>query len=185
MRGFSFFLILGLFLCLFFGLSFLNQESPGPLSPAHSFLEGVENCNQCHTPDHKNQENKCITCHPEITERITQNRGYHKDKAKDCNSCHLEHQSLNWKLTVMDISEFDHEETGYPLKFSHSNIKDCFTCHRQEISLPREISRSFLMMQSGCKSCHPSPHPGRQQNCRVCHSARSWKVDLWNRRGPQ
>jgi len=183
MKRFSFFLILGLLPCLASSSVRLIQESPGPLSQAHSFLEGIEYCNQCHTPDHKSQENKCLACHSEIAERISQNRGYHKDKTEDCTSCHLEHQNLNWKLTGMDITEFDHDETGYPLKFAHSNIKDCLACHRQEISYPREKSRSLLLMQSGCKSCHPSPHPGRQENCRVCHDARSWKVDIWNKRG--
>ena len=183
MRGFLVFLILGLIPCILFGRTQVNQESPGPLSQAHSHLEGAQNCNQCHTPDHKNQENKCLSCHSEIVERISEKRGYHKDKAEDCTVCHLEHQRLTWKLTGMDITEFDHDETGYPLKFSHSSIKDCFACHKQEISLSREKSRSFLMVHSGCKTCHPSPHPGRQENCRICHDARSWRVDIWDKRG--
>jgi len=183
MRRSSFFLILGLLPFFYFGLSVLNQESPGPLSQVHSHLEGAQNCNQCHTPDHKNQENKCLACHLEIADRISQNRGYHKDKEKDCTLCHLEHQGLTWKLTGMDITEFDHEETGYPLKFAHNEIDDCISCHRKEISHPREKSRSFLLLQSGCSSCHPTPHPGRQDDCTVCHTVRSWKVDIWDRRG--
>jgi hypothetical protein len=30
-----------------------------------------------------------------------------------------------------------------------------------------------------CTLCHRSPHFGRQQNCRECHSGKSWRVAPW------
>ena len=46
------------------------QLSPGDLTTAHSHLDGISNCTQCHVLGNKVSSEKCLVCHTEIKERI-------------------------------------------------------------------------------------------------------------------
>jgi hypothetical protein len=62
-------------------------------------------------------------------------------------------------------------------------VTDCRACHRKDNTFPRERSRSYLFLRTGCQACHVSPHPGRQDLCLKCHTQVSWRVDHWRRGG--
>lgn len=157
------------------------DDAPGPLSPAHKDSPGLKNCVQCHSDELEVIPQKCLVCHQEIASRISANRGYHRDKAEDCVSCHTEHEGEKTKLVDLDIHDFDHEETGHTLLGRHKTINDCLKCHREENSFPRKTTYSYLMKESRCLSCHETPHPGHQDSCQVCHSQKNWRVDIWGR----
>lgn len=159
-----------------------NQDAPGPLSAVHFDSPGLQNCQKCHSPNMETDDRKCLACHTEIASRISSKRGYHRDKSEGCALCHPEHQGKEAKLIVMDILDFDHDETGYTLKDAHQKVKDCSACHRKNNSIPRVKTKSFLLKDSRCLSCHQSPHPGRQDQCQTCHSQKNWRVDIWSSR---
>lgn len=160
---------------------FTVDDAPGPLSRAHRVSPGLKNCSQCHNDDLEVVPQKCLACHQELASRISADRGYHRDKAEDCAVCHTEHEGDETKLVYLEVEDFDHEETEYPLLGKHKTIAECGRCHKKENSLPREFTRSYLMKDSRCLSCHEPQHPGQQDNCQVCHGQNNWRVELWRR----
>ena len=60
------------FLLLVFGslAPLLGQMSPGPLSRAHSNLDGPLNCAKCHAFGIGRAEFRCLDCHKEIDQEI-------------------------------------------------------------------------------------------------------------------
>ena len=156
------------------------EDAPGDLSLAHSVNPGIKNCMKCHNEDFEVPAQRCLYCHQEIAQRISEMRGYHQDKGEDCAVCHSEHQGKDAKIVEFDSEDFDHAETGHKHKGAHKNISDCRLCHRKEISYPRIKTQSYLINDPGCPSCHRPPHPGRQEVCLACHSQRNWYVDIWN-----
>ena len=159
-----------------------TQEAPGLLSSAHADSPGLQNCQKCHSPTMEIDDKKCLSCHTEIAERIASNKGYHKDKNEGCPVCHAEHKGNEASLIVWDIRDFDHDETGYILKDAHRKVKDCASCHSTNNAVTREKTKSFLLKDSRCLSCHRSPHPGRQDLCQTCHTQKNWRIDIWSRK---
>ena len=180
------------FLCIpifFFSLYLGAQEafdisdSPGDLSAAHQDSPGIKSCNKCHNEDLEVPPGRCLSCHQEISTRISENRGYHRDKGEDCRICHTEHQGAEEPIVYLDPEDFDHEETGTILEGIHKDVKDCFRCHRKDNTLARKKTRSYLFKDFGCTVCHNSPHPGQQEKCQTCHNQKNWEVDIWIRGG--
>ncbi|MFC2165317.1 hypothetical protein ACFLT2_10015 [Acidobacteriota bacterium] len=161
---------------------FTTDDAPDELSLVHSESPGLKNCLKCHTDELEVPAKKCLACHTEIAQRITQSRGYHQDKNEDCAVCHSEHQGKEGKIVDLDPEDFDHEETGYAFKGAHTKVKNCRNCHRKENTFPRKKSLSYLMKDTGCLTCHQSPHPGNQDVCLSCHSQDNWYVDIWDQR---
>jgi hypothetical protein len=177
-------LLITLFLCFSCGFmgtqqTLENQDAPGPLSAVHSDSPGLQNCQKCHSPKMEIDDNNCLECHTEIASRISSKQGYHRDKIEGCGLCHPEHQGKGTKLIAMDILDFNHDETGYILKGAHQTVKECSVCHKKSNSLPREKTKSYLLMDSRCLACHLSSHPGRQDRCQTCHTQKNWRVDIW------
>ena len=159
------------------------SDSPGDLSAAHQDSPGLKNCSKCHNEDFEVPPAKCLSCHQEISIRISQNRGYHRDKKEDCIVCHSEHQGPDEPIVYLDPDDFDHEETGEILEGAHQQVDDCNLCHRKDNTIPRKKSRSYIFREYGCSVCHTSPHPSRQKKCLACHNQKSWEVDIWLSRG--
>ena len=152
------------------------QKMPGPLSASHASKPGEGDCSACHVSPGKTGPAKCLACHTEIASRIAAHRGFHRDKAEDCGVCHAEHQGRQADLLNLDPADFDHAETGADLQGAHLKVKSCETCHAPANVLPRKFGRSYLLKAAGCKGCHQSPHPGRQDRCLSCHDQDSWFV---------
>src|SRR5689334_18797029 len=79
------------------------QISPGPLSKAHSFLDGATNCTSCHKV-RAQATLKCLECHTEIAARISAGRGLHArlvapgTASQTCAKCHSEHNGATFPL---------------------------------------------------------------------------------------
>ena len=138
--------------------------SPGPLSKAHSQLEGIANCQKCHEPGRALASAKCLGCHKPVAERMAGRRGVHRDVAGKCEGCHAEHRGVATDLRPLDVQRFNHAtETGYALDGRHGPLsRDCARCHK---------TRSFLNAPTACAACHQDPHKGALgTTCSTCHS---------------
>jgi len=151
------------------------QLSPGDLSDAHSHLEGISNCTQCHVLGNKQSNEKCLACHKEINERISAQKGYHSSsevKGKQCFNCHSEHNGKNFQLIHLDVLKFDHKPTGYPLSMPHAK-KDCKDCHVSKyIGEPKLKNKksTYLGVRTECLNCHNDYHLRTlSSDCFTCH----------------
>ncbi len=169
-----------------------SQISPGPLSKAHSSLNGTTQCNSCHVFGASTPTFKCLDCHKEIAESLANKHGYHfriqmqNPNGKDCVRCHLEHNGNNFRLIHWEPSEkkFDHRLTGYNLDGKHAAVA-CEGCHSPAHMLPaikplikyNDPSKSFFGQSTACTPCHSDLHKGQLGNdCAKCHNVESWKT---------
>lgn len=181
--GLSLILTLALALSPAAGSSGAAQDMPGPLSASHASKPGEGDCSTCHIAPGKSGPAKCLACHTEIAARIAAQRGFHRDKAEDCGVCHAEHQGRQADLLNLDPSDFDHSETGADIQGAHLKVKACETCHAPANVMPRKFGRSYLLKAPGCKGCHTSPHPGKEDHCMSCHDQDNWSVGRRAERG--
>jgi hypothetical protein len=167
-----------------FGLCTSNaQISPGPLSKAHSDLEGISNCTQCHESGQEISGTKCLSCHSEIKTQISSGHGFHfANSTSPCITCHKEHLGRDVKITRFDETQFDHSKTGFLLSGKHGTVK-CEQCHDSRYIRNEEITKSlatiprktFLGLDQQCVSCHQDRHRGTvDTQCQSCHTAKMW-----------
>ena len=158
------------------------QLSPGDLSRAHEHLEGLSNCTKCHVLGEKVTNEKCLDCHSEIKNLISEKNGYHASsevQGKDCFACHSEHHGKSFQLTRFDQEHFDHRLTGYQLEGKHGQI-ECKDCHKpdfikQKITQKKEAG-TFLGLGIKCLSCHEDYHQHTlSTECASCHGFDSFK----------
>src|SRR5271167_672379 len=90
------YLACGVLFGLLFAPNSQAQISPGPLAKAHESLSGPLSCTKCHEFGGGAVQLKCLDCHTEIRQRVTQRQGMHaiwlppNPTGKDCVSCHSE-----------------------------------------------------------------------------------------------
>jgi hypothetical protein len=167
---------------LLLGQHFLfAQISPGDLSKAHSYLEGVSNCTKCHAVGNKVTTEKCLACHADIKNNIEAGKGYHASaevKGKKCSVCHNEHHGLDFNLINLNKKLFNHNLTGFKLLGEHAK-KDCNACHKSQfIKDPKLKKKSFtyLGLTQACLLCHDDYHQGKlSPKCETCHNFNSFK----------
>ncbi len=162
------------------------QLSPGELHESHAFLEGVENCSQCHGTDRKLAADRCLICHTIIKEELGAHSGLHGGQGyKECQTCHVEHQGrkvdlIYWKSGQKNL---DHAQTGFALIGKHAAV-ECRSCHLEKFIKDRAplardkvtLSRTFLGLDTACVSCHVDEHRGQVAlTCGQCHNSVSWK----------
>jgi hypothetical protein len=163
--------------------------SPGPLSRAHHGLEGLRNCTRCHEGGRGLSQQKCLACHTELQPQIAAHAGFHgriPDAQRACESCHHEHQGLDFHLIewVPSRAGFPHAKTGWALEGKHRPL-GCERCHTPKlISAPaiREMlaknpgRTTYLGLPTRCAGCHFDEHRGQlRSDCASCHSVQDWK----------
>jgi len=82
-----------------------------------------------------------------------------------CQNCHT---FTAWK-PIRNITEFDHNQTKFPLRGLHANVA-CRQCHSNLV---------FSEVGTKCADCHADIH--RRQfgaACEQCHTVRGWTVSL-------
>ena len=169
----------------------LAQLSPGPLSRAHSHLEGLKKCSECHELGNREVVGRCVGCHPEIAAQLSGGKGLHRDAAHArCVDCHTEHQGADYELIhwTDGRDRFDHRATGWELTGGHLKL-DCRKCHNADyVSDPNALrakrkdpDRTFLGLPSACAACHGDHHRGQLKTdgavraCTACHDTARWK----------
>ncbi len=157
------------------------QISPGELSSPHAQLEGISNCTKCHVLGNKVTSEKCLACHTEVQERVSQQKGYHVSpdvKGKECFECHNDHHGKNFQLIRLDTAKFDHSLTGYSLSVPHAK-KSCKDCHNTKFIADQKIKvkkYTYLGVNQECLTCHADFHQKTLSSaCLDCHNADSFK----------
>lgn len=82
-----------------------------------------------------------------------------------CQNCH---SYTSWK-PIRSNPEFNHDETGYPLRGMHAKVA-CTQCHANLV---------FKKVGTQCSDCHADIH--RRQfgsNCANCHTVKGWHVSI-------
>ena len=164
--------------------------SPGKLIEAHSDLEGINNCTQCHTLGNRSADNMlCLDCHTPLSNRINTNSGFHATVSdQNCASCHKEHFGVEFDAVRFDTLAFDHNETGFDLTGSHAEAR-CRNCHQPELIVAEDViafkgehgtlDHTFLGVSTTCIGCHSpdSPHENQfpEVNCDTCHDSERWE----------
>lgn len=170
--------------------------SPGRLSKAHSFLEGISKCTQCHELGEASIiTQKCLNCHTPIEKSILEFTGFHgRDEIieQSCSNCHKDHFGIDFDVLHFDSTEFNHEITGFELDGSHMDI-DCGSCHNEtsfivdstviayfnSFDLIPGRESTFLGLNSECRTCHVSDNVHGEQflaeSCASCHTADQWE----------
>lgn len=164
--------------------------SPGKLSKAHTSLEGISNCTQCHQLRVPGADrSRCLSCHEALKARIEAGAGYHGQlEEQDCGTCHKEHLGLDFDLIRMDSATFSHSLTGYDLEGAHSSL-GCRECHKpgnivdplvlDEGIQRAHLDRTYLGLEPECRTCHmdTDPHAGQfpGQSCGDCHATDEWE----------
>ncbi|MBS2026553.1 MAG: hypothetical protein JST54_01510 [Deltaproteobacteria bacterium] len=166
--------------------------SPGPLAKPHANLEGMSNCDKCHSSagSDENFEQKCLACHTELAPSIKKGVGYHghiPEEKRDCKNCHHDHQGVDFKMIEWpsgNKSNFPHNETGWPLKGAHAKVK-CADCHEPFRDYDPVIRKwldahpktdTFLGTPTTCETCHFDEHRGQlSTDCKQCHVEKSFK----------
>ncbi|MBK9391094.1 MAG: cytochrome C [Bacteroidetes bacterium] len=170
--------ILSFVLMIAFSPVLLNaQISPGDLSNAHSNLEGLSNCTQCHVLGNKVSSDKCLVCHTEIKTRIDSKKGYHASSdvaGGECALCHSEHNGKNFRLINLDTENFDHDLTGYHLSVPHAK-KACTDCHSSKYITEPKLKakkKTYLGLGQECLNCHADYHLRTlSSDCEKCHNS--------------
>jgi hypothetical protein len=86
----------------------------------------------------------------------------------DCGDCH---GSAGWD--VIDLSKFDHQQTGFQLKGAHM-VQNCSQCHLGETIAQKH---DFQLIADDCASCHLDIHETTLGNdCSACHNSDAWTV---------
>ena len=147
--------------------------SPGDLIQGHAKAEA--DCDNCHNPFKKTgQDELCEKCHKDILKDIDRKGGYHgriKDRGQ-CRSCHTDHKGRAAQVVILDEKKFNHDETDYALKDSHTKV-ECAKCH-----LPKAKHRDVLKTCNGChkKDDDAKGHKGSLgDKCQDCHTIKKWK----------
>jgi len=167
------------------------QISPGPLSQAHSSLEGATNCTACHSFGLGTRKFRCTGCHAEIRHRLADHRGFHARVVKnisgdqECAACHTDHLGPKFNIVKWEPShdEFDHRRTGYVLEGAHARVV-CGRCHTANHVSPgerksirvKDLNHTYLGLSPQCNTCHADEHRGQlSADCTRCHGFQSWK----------
>jgi len=157
------------------------QLSPGELSTPHAQLEGLTNCTKCHILGEKISSEKCIDCHKEIRDRISERKGYHASSevtGKECVTCHSDHNGRNFRMIRLDTEKFNHDLTGYKLSLPHSK-KECNTCHNTGFIIDPAVrlkTNTFLGLSTECLGCHTDYHQQTlSSSCLKCHNPDSFR----------
>jgi hypothetical protein len=149
------------------------QISPGPLSAAHHSLDGPLQCANCHIFGGGKPQVKCLECHREIANRLTEKRGYHAAEVKpgsgsaDCARCHSEHNGLNYRMLRWPVAKekFDHAKAGWVLQGKHAELK-CAQCHTakyidardREVLKRKDLNTTYAGLETSCTACQKDVH---------------------------
>lgn len=159
--------------------------SPGPLSAAQSTGRPIggynshaafeQECRHCHGPVHCVTADGCQNCHREIAAERMDAVGLHGilPGVDRCAACHSEHQGRDVTVTVLSLTNIDHDQlTGFALdrhQFGydgaplacadcHSDGRygpdavDCVTCHAA--AAPQWTADHAALFGTPCQGCH-------------------------------
>lgn len=171
---------------------------PGELSNNHSRWDSLAHCDKCHSTGKKIDRDKCLSCHLPLQNRIRQHKGFHGQKrvrTATCQSCHPEHRGkdtplIHWQQTekiksgTFNRDQFNHAQTGWPLRGAHGKAK-CKSCHQPRLIRDDSVLKyirthpkatPFQGLSTRCVDCHFDEHRGQlKTKCDKCHNETAFK----------
>jgi hypothetical protein len=160
------------------GKHFDHSATRFALSGKHSSIA----CKDCHVIDKKQvfkfkhfEGQFCIDCHKSQHEK----QFSPKFSTTACFQCHT---SKNFT----ELKVFDHNQTRYPLKASHMNLK-CSECHTPTSQMftgknPHAMGKFLFpeLMIKSCSTCHSDYHKAQLGlDCAKCHTEDKWKKTIF------
>jgi len=148
-----------------------HKQTDFPLTGAHE----AQPCIICHEKDASGTEVfhweplRCATCHEDI------HKGQFAEQlsGNDCDVCH--------QLTSWQDLKFSHEDTDFPLRGKHKQVK-CEKCHTPEDPNNPDSPVNYVHVKTNCASCHNDIHQGQfaedssdETTCAKCHTPDAWK----------
>lgn len=133
--------------------------APGPLSTGHQSL-GAK-CTTCHVPLKGVESNACLTCHAGTDFGTKQSTQFHA-QAKECTSCHVEHEG----------------DRGI-VRMNHQALLDPNVWQTGPMSRASKPHASTPEASLNCASCHSIRDPHLSlfgKDCASCHTTAGWKV---------
>jgi hypothetical protein len=134
-----------------------------------SHAETGGNCATCHAPPWSSESmaDRCLVCHANVKTQLDTQQPLHGklSAARQCRTCHTEHQGSHAVLTSLD--RFDHDLAAFKLTGRHLKV-DCQSCH---------VANVYRGTPQTCASCHAEPkmHKGPYGTaCAQCHSTTAW-----------
>lgn len=170
----------------------LERTSPGPLSLAHTGIEGLDerSCEACHGTGPQGLTAACNACHEPIAAQLADGTGFHGalENAAACGTCHTEHHGAEvqlvdaraFKLAGFDPREtYEHANLAFTLNGKHDEL-ECSSCHALADAVVLAAGeRRFLGASQACAACHEDPHDGRMvKSCESCHGQTRPFTDL-------
>jgi len=152
---------------------FARSVLPGPLSPAHAFLQ--DRCEACHIPHRGPGPATCIACHSNNQALLARQPTAFHATIGDCRGCHLEHLGQDRRPTQMEhdaLVIIAAKMAGGTTPTALEGL-ECTACHGTK-------DRHNGLFGSNCATCHgltqwtiaefkhPSP---RSTDCAQCHQA--------------
>jgi hypothetical protein len=165
-----------------------HEKTGFPLRESHLATP----CNGCHSKSNSGlsvgsirfrfDSSACIDCH-------SNPHGNGVGAISSTSQCEQCHNVSNWN----SIS-FDHQQTGFPLKGRHREIR-CKACHQTKISVngnpPSAVPITFSPLSTQCERCHADAHGGQFKiihpengesyiGCERCHTPTDWLAEKFD-----
>ena len=156
--------------------------SPGKLTESHAKYDKIKSCTECHVLTGGVQDKKCLDCHDKLDKRIKEKKSPHAKYTDKCIVCHREHKGRNYQMIRLDEEEFDHDDTGYELKFEHKQV-ECAKCHKKS----KNKKNKYNGLKQECAECHDNVHNKqfKGQGCEECHTEKDWEEETFKHDSPE
>ena len=166
----------------------LTEAAPRqePLNGFSSHAEFEGECGQCHTPWRGVTAERCESCHVTIAEERSSGQGLHgrlHDTAR-CESCHTEHEGRDADISLLALSNFEHDRlTDFSLARHEEDFDEtaveCQDCHLENV---------FDSAMVACIECHTTGQPEFTpdhaalfgDDCFACHDGRDTLVNSFD-----
>jgi hypothetical protein len=163
---------------------------PGPLSAEHPLDQPLAGfvthadfetrCELCHTPFRGPDFARCIQCHTNVRDQMTNAQGLHGQirNPEDCVACHTDHQGRTVSMTRASPDSFPHNQFGFTLvNHQVDYAKAAITCRTCHSFATQDIKIKSANVLAACVECHrekdaPFVADHRRQMgeaCLACH----------------
>lgn len=160
-----------------------QQTSPGPLAPAHAFLESQ--CSACHATLHSVPAAQCIVCHASETSLLQRQATAFHASVGTCVGCHREHEGSAGLSGRMDHAAL--ARIGLKELAAGADDSDAKQRHRALLawigtrpdgpSANPHLSAAESALE--CATCHATKdrHQGQfGTDCAQCHAVTQWTL---------
>lgn len=153
---------------LYSGELWRQQVSPGPLTPAHAFLE--QQCSACHVTLESVPPEQCIVCHANETSLLQRQATAFHASIGACADCHTEHR------VTAGGTAMDHQTLA---AIGLRKLKEAKPGSDQK-RLDEQLT--FWLNASTVKTAGGNPHLASEEvllDCKTCHASRDRHWDLF------